>query len=228
MVAVVDFPAGKTPVTTVNGRAAAFDRFLAIEGFGQRASKGFERLDLMAAEEIAMAKAAALERALEQLDALLLVRKICECHRASILATPNSSRDTNFTNRHESRIISSNPASSKHFCHLDRLCPSASFTIVRIERLNMYNGQLEMSFANGRGCQTIGGRQRRLSRAQWWFQRMRQVVERAIDWTPAPLPPPEQIWLPGAQRQPALAPAPAPASNTREERHTQDEQQVCE
>jgi len=86
----------------------------------------------------------------------------------------------------------------------------------------MYNGQLEMSFGNGRGCQTINRRQRRLSRAQWWFQRMRQVVERATDWSPAPDPPPEQIWFPGAHRQVAVPPQPAPATPKHEE------QQVCE
>ena len=89
----------------------------------------------------------------------------------------------------------------------------------------MYNGQLEMSFANGRGCQTIDRRQKRLNRAQWWFQRMRQVVEYATDWAPAPIPPPEQIWFPGATRQVAIAspsPQPAPANAKLEE------QQVCE
>jgi hypothetical protein len=63
----------------------------------------------------------------------------------------------------------------------------------------MYNAQIEMSFANRRTCQSITRRQRRLSRAQWWFQRMRQVVDRATDWRPVPAPRPEQIWLPGAR-----------------------------
>ena len=70
----------------------------------------------------------------------------------------------------------------------------------------MFDGQLEMSFANGRGCQSITRRQRRLSRAQWWFQRMRQVVDRAIDWPSAPPPRPEQIWFPGVHRQIATTP----------------------
>jgi hypothetical protein len=65
----------------------------------------------------------------------------------------------------------------------------------------MYNGQIEMSFGNGRGASKMTRRQRRLSRAHWWFQRMRQVVDRATDWRPAPVAPPEQIWLPGARHE---------------------------
>jgi hypothetical protein len=42
--------------------------------------------------------------------------------------------------------------------------------------------------------------QRRLSRAQWWFAQMRQIVDRAMDWQPAPAPRPEQIWFPGTHR----------------------------
>ncbi len=56
----------------------------------------------------------------------------------------------------------------------------------------MYNGQLEMSFNQDRATE-ISQLQRRLSRAKWWFSRMRQVVDRAV--RPAPPPPPEQIWF---------------------------------
>ncbi len=31
---------------------------------------------------------------------------------------------------------------------------------------------------------------------QWWFSRMRQVVDQALDFRPAPMGRPEQIWLP--------------------------------
>ncbi len=34
-------------------------------------------------------------------------------------------------------------------------------------------------------------------RAQWWFRRMRQIVDGALDWQPAPPPRPEQVLLPG-------------------------------
>ena len=58
----------------------------------------------------------------------------------------------------------------------------------------MFEGQLEMSFESGTAC--LGRRQRRLTRAHWWFQRMREVVEDAIDRQPLPPPRPEQMWLP--------------------------------
>ena len=66
----------------------------------------------------------------------------------------------------------------------------------------MYDAQLEMSF--GSTHRQLTRRQRRLNRAQWWFQRMRQMVDRAVEWQPAPRPRPEQIWFPGAHRQPLV------------------------
>lgn len=81
----------------------------------------------------------------------------------------------------------------------------------------MYDAQLEMSF--GTAGRQPTRRQRRLNRAQWWFQRMRQMVDRAVDWQAAPLPRPEQIWLPGTSRQVALPPQPsAPPTSNLEER----------
>ena len=39
-------------------------------------------------------------------------------------------------------------------------------------------------------------RQRRMSRAQWWFTQMRRAVETAAVWQPAPSPArPEQTWF---------------------------------
>jgi hypothetical protein len=38
-------------------------------------------------------------------------------------------------------------------------------------------------------------RRARLSRAQWWFAQMRAVVDRALDWKPAPRARPEQVHL---------------------------------
>ena len=66
----------------------------------------------------------------------------------------------------------------------------------------MFNGQLEMSF--DQTVQFGARRQRRLSRAQWWFQRMRQIVERATDWHPCPPPRPEQIWFPAPAGRPVV------------------------
>lgn len=59
--------------------------------------------------------------------------------------------------------------------------------------------QLELDLSGGL-CRSRTPRQRRLSRANWWFQRMRQLVDRACDWQPAPAPRPEQTWLSIAHR----------------------------
>jgi hypothetical protein len=32
-------------------------------------------------------------------------------------------------------------------------------------------------------------------RAGWWFGQMRRVVDRAIDWSPRPVPPANQVYL---------------------------------
>jgi hypothetical protein len=86
----------------------------------------------------------------------------------------------------------------------------------------MFDGQMELSFGNVGGC---GPRhQRRLGRAQWWFQRMRQVVDRAMDWQPLPPPRPQQTWLPGTYRQPGGISEP----QRREARAGGTESQVCE
>lgn len=79
--------------------------------------------------------------------------------------------------------------------------------------------QMELGFANLRGRQavTLAGESRN-SRAGWWFERMRRIVERAYDWQPAPLPRPEQIFIRSVFRQPQIS-APTPAT---------EEQQVCE
>ena len=64
--------------------------------------------------------------------------------------------------------------------------------------------QLEMAFNSNVRCSSEDRRRQRRERAAAWFQRMRHVVERAVDWTPAPEPPPMQIWFP----EPARIPAP--------------------
>jgi hypothetical protein len=53
--------------------------------------------------------------------------------------------------------------------------------------------QMELVFDSTQSCVSRGRRQRRLNRAQWWFARMRQIVDRATDWEPAPPPRPVQI-----------------------------------
>jgi hypothetical protein len=58
------------------------------------------------------------------------------------------------------------------------------------------NDQLEMTFNANVRCSSQERRRLRRNRAAEWFQHMRQVVERAVDWAPAPEPRPEQIWFP--------------------------------
>jgi hypothetical protein len=68
---------------------------------------------------------------------------------------------------------------------------------------NTTSNQLELGFQN-RG-QASASKTRvivRRRRATVWFNRMRQVVERTIDRTPAPTPRPEQTWLPSANPLP--------------------------
>ena len=66
------------------------------------------------------------------------------------------------------------------------------------------NEQLEMGLNSPPPC-TIR-HQRRRARAQRWFERMRQLVDRAVDWEPASPPRPEQIWFPGTRRGVGLEP----------------------
>ena len=57
------------------------------------------------------------------------------------------------------------------------------------------NSQLELSIQNPAPCRSLTRSQRRRQTAAFWFNRMRQVVERATGWNPAPAPRPEQTSL---------------------------------
>jgi hypothetical protein len=61
--------------------------------------------------------------------------------------------------------------------------------------------QMELGLAGANRCPRVVRRERRLNRAHWWFDHMRQVVEQAMDWEPAPRFQPEQIWLTEDQKQ---------------------------
>lgn len=61
----------------------------------------------------------------------------------------------------------------------------------------MFDGQMEMSF--GRAERINWRSQNRQNRAQWWFRRMRQIVDLATDWQPTPTPRPVQIWFPASE-----------------------------
>jgi hypothetical protein len=59
----------------------------------------------------------------------------------------------------------------------------------------MIDLQLELRFENARGRRVVNPR-RSGSRARWWFARMREVVDQAVDWQPVSKPRPEQTWFP--------------------------------
>ncbi len=65
----------------------------------------------------------------------------------------------------------------------------------------MTNKQMELGFAGTTIVKTTNRRERRITRGAWWFSHMRQIVDRAMDWPAAGEPRPEQIWLPGSNRQ---------------------------
>ena len=76
----------------------------------------------------------------------------------------------------------------------------------RKERFIMTNAtdnQLELGFNPGSQCRgaTPARREGRIARAGWWFAQMRDIVGRAMDWEAAGEPRPEQIWIPGANRE---------------------------
>ena len=61
--------------------------------------------------------------------------------------------------------------------------------------------QLELGF-NGAMQSRIYGRPRaRVTRAQWWFAKMREAVANAVDWQNEIPSRPEQIWMWGANRE---------------------------
>ena len=69
----------------------------------------------------------------------------------------------------------------------------------------MTNQQMELGFGGAKLAGQIR-RERHMTRAQWWFAHMRQIVDRAMDWQASGEPRPEQTWLPGTQRQAQVSP----------------------
>jgi hypothetical protein len=61
--------------------------------------------------------------------------------------------------------------------------------------------QMELGFGRTLPLARDSRRERRSGRGAWWFSHMRRIVDRAMDWPAASEPRPEQIWLPGANRQ---------------------------
>jgi hypothetical protein len=62
------------------------------------------------------------------------------------------------------------------------------------------NQQLELGF-NGMQSRIYGRPRTRVTRAQWWFAKMRAAVENAVNWQDETPAHPEQIWMPGADRE---------------------------
>jgi hypothetical protein len=45
--------------------------------------------------------------------------------------------------------------------------------------------QMELGLVNSNRCPRAARRERRLNRANWWFNHMREVVDRAAEWQPS-------------------------------------------
>jgi hypothetical protein len=67
----------------------------------------------------------------------------------------------------------------------------------------MMTAQMELGLENGLACRPASRRSRSV-RADWWFSKMRQIVDRAFDWETAVTPRPQQIWL-AVPQHPTLA-----------------------
>jgi hypothetical protein len=63
------------------------------------------------------------------------------------------------------------------------------------------NEQLELGFNGLPLPAKTMRREGRIARANWWFAKMRETVAGAMDWQAAAQPRPEQIWMPGANRE---------------------------
>jgi hypothetical protein len=63
-------------------------------------------------------------------------------------------------------------------------------TLTMIDR-----AQIEIEFVRAGGCRPSVRGQRRMSRARWWFNQMRQVVNNAANRASEPAPRPEQTYL---------------------------------
>lgn len=61
--------------------------------------------------------------------------------------------------------------------------------------------QLELGLPGTPRAPRAARREQRLARAAWWFNKMRAVVNGAMDWPPTDAPRPQQAFLPGAYRQ---------------------------
>ena len=63
----------------------------------------------------------------------------------------------------------------------------------------LFDEQLELGF-NGMQTRIHGRPRTRVTRARWWFAKMREAVANAVSWQNETAARPEQIWMPGANR----------------------------
>jgi len=66
---------------------------------------------------------------------------------------------------------------------------------------NATDEQLELGFNGIQPCANAARREGRIARANWWFAKMREAVASAMDWQTEAQARPEQIWIPGANRE---------------------------
>ena len=64
---------------------------------------------------------------------------------------------------------------------------------------NATNEQMELGFGGIKF--SPAQHESKISRANWWFTKMRESVAGAMDWSAPGEPRPEQIWIPGATRR---------------------------
>jgi hypothetical protein len=85
---------------------------------------------------------------------------------------------------------------AQSFFSLDGVCPIPPSRMGVKERFVMTNAQMELGLGKVRTCPSTNRRQRRLSRANWWFQQMREVVDKAVNRQPAQPTRPEHVHFP--------------------------------
>jgi hypothetical protein len=85
----------------------------------------------------------------------------------------------------------------------------------------MFDQQMELGIENAKVCPSVVRREQRARRARWWFDRMRELVEQAVDHRPALEPRPEQTWFTGAHRAAGSASQQLTLANSQE-------RQICE
>jgi hypothetical protein len=68
------------------------------------------------------------------------------------------------------------------------------------EQNQLPDQQLELGF-NGMQSRIYGRPRTRVTRAKWWFAKMRAAVENTMNWQNEAAPRSEQIWMPGANRE---------------------------